>query len=152
MNTNNYLTITKIFNIEMAHALWNYEGKCRHVHGHSYILHVTIGGIPLHQIGHPEDGMLMDFGKLKQIVKQHIIDIFDHAFVLNSHDHSHESLLEKEAPFDNIIKVPFQPTCENLTLHFSEIIQQYLPKHIVLHGLILYETASAYVKWDNPLV
>ena len=148
---NNYLTITKIFNIEMAHALWNYNGKCRHVHGHSYVLHVTIGGKPMNQTTHPNDGMLMDFTDLKKIIKEHIVDVFDHALVLNANASSH-NLIPETPPFDNIIKVPFQPTCENLTLYFAKILQKLLPKHVVLHGLTLYETASAYVKWENPLV
>ena len=38
------IRVTKEFRFEMAHALWNYDGPCSNVHGHSYILYVTFQG------------------------------------------------------------------------------------------------------------
>ena len=58
----------------MAHALQNYDGPCKNIHGHSYELFVTVIGIPIDEIGHPKNGMLIDFGDLKQLVKSLIID------------------------------------------------------------------------------
>ena len=36
------LKLTKIFHFEMAHAIHGYAGACKHIHGHSYELHVTV--------------------------------------------------------------------------------------------------------------
>jgi 6-pyruvoyltetrahydropterin/6-carboxytetrahydropterin synthase len=38
------IRLTKEFNFEMAHALWNYDGLCKNIHGHSYKLLVTVIG------------------------------------------------------------------------------------------------------------
>ncbi len=40
------IRITKAFNFEMAHALLGYKGPCKHIHGHSYELFVTVKGKP----------------------------------------------------------------------------------------------------------
>ena len=38
------IRVTKSFSFEMAHALWNYDGPCKNIHGHSYKLFVTVKG------------------------------------------------------------------------------------------------------------
>lgn len=76
------LRLTKEFSFEMAHALPAYEGKCHNIHGHSYKLFVTIEGTPLQQQGASTDGMVLDFGKLKAIVNEAVVDPFDHALLL----------------------------------------------------------------------
>jgi len=47
------LRLTKQFRFEGAHALTGYDGKCRHIHGHSYILFVTVKGTPSNPDGTP---------------------------------------------------------------------------------------------------
>jgi len=139
--------ITKIFRFEMAHALWNYEGQCKNIHGHSYILSVTLSGNPKNEISHPEDGMLMDFGKLKKLIKTKVIDLFDHAFVVNAASPQSKELKNMSTPFENIKIVDFQPTSENLIIHFAEIIQTLLPEKNTLYSLKLSETDTSYVEW-----
>jgi len=140
------IRITKIFRFEMAHSLWNHEGKCKNIHGHSYILHVTISGNKINSKGKPNDGMIIDFGKLKDIIKNNIIDVFDHSFVINKN--APQSIkIDQLYGFDNIIKVPFQPTSENLICHFAKLIKKSLPKNTNLYSLKLSETDSSYVEW-----
>jgi 6-pyruvoyltetrahydropterin/6-carboxytetrahydropterin synthase len=141
------IRITKIFRFEMAHALWNYEGKCKNIHGHSYILYVTLSGNPVNDIGHPEDGMLMDFGKLKKLIKHSVTDEFDHAFVVNENSPQACDMSNTALPFENIKKVKFQPTSENLIAHFAQKIQLILPQGTKLHSLKLSETDTSYVEW-----
>jgi 6-pyruvoyltetrahydropterin/6-carboxytetrahydropterin synthase len=74
--------ITREFPFEMAHALWNYDGPCRNIHGHSYRLFVTVSGKPLNDPASNRNGMLMDFSELKAIVRTTVIDQFDHALVV----------------------------------------------------------------------
>ena len=78
------ITITKIFHLEMAHALYQYVGACENIHGHSYRLEVTVSGEINNDPEHPMHGMILDFGVLKQIVQTSVIDVFDHALILNS--------------------------------------------------------------------
>ena len=68
------ITITKIFEFSAGHHLPNYEGDCRNPHGHNYILEVTVGGEV-----NEEQGMIIDFKKLKDFVKSKIIDDLDHS-------------------------------------------------------------------------
>lgn len=142
------IRITKIFRFEMAHALWNYHGKCKNIHGHSYELYVTLSGKPVDEKGHPEDGMVMDFGKLQQLIKTTIIDEFDHAFVLNENSPQALELQNMKIPFENIKKLPFQPTSENLIEYFAENIIKILPTGLNLCNLKLSETDSSYVEWS----
>ena len=114
------LRLTKEFRFEGAHALTGYDGKCRHIHGHSYILYVTVKGTPSNPDGTPKSGMLIDFTDLKRIVNDHIIDIFDHSLILRE---SAPLAAEIASAYQRVITVPFQPTCENLILHFADIIR-----------------------------
>lgn len=136
--------ITKEFRFEGAHSLPGYDGKCSHIHGHSYILYVTVTGFPVHDEKNPKNGMLIDFTELKRIVTENIIDKFDHALVL-----SDKSPLAKEIneAYGNVVVVPFQPTCENLVNYFAETIKDRLPDNISLFSLRLHETATSYVEW-----
>ena len=78
------IRITKEFKFEMAHALHAYDGLCKNIHGHSYRLWVTVKGKVKNDHGHTKDGMVMDFGGLKEIVKPEIVDKYDHSLVLNA--------------------------------------------------------------------
>jgi 6-pyruvoyltetrahydropterin/6-carboxytetrahydropterin synthase len=75
--------VTKVFTFDMAHALYGYDGPCKNIHGHTYRLHVTVAGKINDQPGHPEQGLVVDFGKIKDITVRHIISQFDHALVLH---------------------------------------------------------------------
>ena len=77
------IRLTKHFSFEAAHALHNYDGKCSRLHGHSYQLFVTVIGTPDSNPDSPKCGMVMDFGLLKKIVNEEIIDKYDHSVVLN---------------------------------------------------------------------
>lgn len=69
----------KQFTFDMAHMLDGHDGKCQNLHGHTYILQVEVSG-SLHPNGAKKE-MVMDFADLKDIVKIHILDKMDHAFI-----------------------------------------------------------------------
>ena len=77
------IRVSRKFSFEMAHALYNYQGPCKNIHGHTYCFCVTLRGFPNHTQGCSDDGMVIDFGNIKRIVREKIIDKFDHALVLN---------------------------------------------------------------------
>ncbi len=140
------IRITKEFRFEGAHALLNYDGKCRHIHGHSYILYVTVKGSPADDPDSHKDGMLMDFTDLKSIVNNNIIEKFDHALLLRRNSPLAEEITEQ---YRNVIITDFQPTCENLISYFAGVIQKHLPGNTELHSLRLYETATSFVEWHS---
>ena len=63
------IRVTKEFRFEGAHALTGYDGKCRHIHGHSYRLFVTLKGDIKQVQDHPKSGMVVDFSDLKKTGK-----------------------------------------------------------------------------------
>lgn len=140
------IRITKEFSFEAAHALKGYDGPCRNVHGHSYHLSVTIIGTPIQDPSSTKNGMVMDFGDLKRIVKKNIIDPFDHALILGPGHEDLISTLPKES-CDNIRLVSYQPTSENLLSDFAQRIQELLPPYVQLYALRLRETANSYAEW-----
>jgi 6-pyruvoyltetrahydropterin/6-carboxytetrahydropterin synthase len=140
------IRVTKEFHFEMAHALLNYDGPCRNVHGHSYRLFVTLSGTPLDDPGNPKNGMVIDFTDLKNIVKKEIVSVFDHTLVVSrSFDKGKMEIFTKA--FGNTVLVDYQPTCENLVLDFAGRISSRLPGGIKLHSLKLYETANSFAEW-----
>jgi 6-pyruvoyltetrahydropterin/6-carboxytetrahydropterin synthase len=140
------IRVTKEFRFEMAHVLQNYEGPCRNVHGHSYILYVTISGTPEDDQLSGSNGMVIDFGELKKIVEREITDKYDHSIVVAGYMPS-DKLREYKKLFENIIIEPYQPTCENLVAGFAKALINKLPAGVILHSLKLYETATAYAEW-----
>ncbi len=141
------IRITKHFDFESAHALYGYDGKCKNIHGHSYHLYVTVIGLPIEDMEHPKNGMVMDFGDLKRIIKKEIVDVFDHAVVLNKNSPHLELARTIEDLSHKLVLVPYQPTSENMLFDFANKIKAQLPQNVSLHSLKLNETANSYAEW-----
>jgi 6-pyruvoyltetrahydropterin/6-carboxytetrahydropterin synthase len=88
--------ITKVFTFDAAHQLPWHRGKCRNLHGHTYRLEVTVEG-PIN-----ENGVVADFADVGAVVKETIIEKYDHQY-LNDR-------------FDN-------PTAEILALSFFKLLE-----------------------------
>lgn len=114
-------SITKQFRFEAAHRLEGHDGKCRNLHGHSYLLEVTVTG-PVVQ-GGPTDGMVMDFGDLSDVVNEQIIKQWDHQCL-------------------NDI-VSFTTTAENLA---TECANRLIKSGLPISRVRLWETSKAYAE------
>jgi len=141
------IRITKQFNFETGHALYGYDGKCRNVHGHSYKLSVTVAGTPISDKNHVKFGMVIDFSDLKKIVKEEIVDVFDHATVFNKNTPHVELAKELSDRGHHVILVDYQPTSEMMIIDFAEKITSRLPKNINLFSLKLQETETSFAEW-----
>jgi len=140
------IRITKQFNFEMAHALHNYDGLCKNIHGHSYKLFVTVIGTPLKDDNALKNGMVIDFTELKKVVSETIVNIFDHSLMLSKNSFNNNiEILKKQFP--KIIIVDYQPTSENMLIDFSEKIRKVLPQNNKLFSLKLSETATSDAEW-----
>ncbi len=147
------IRVTKEFRFEMGHALHGYDGLCKNIHGHSYRLFVTVIGTPITEENNKKQGMVIDFGDLKRIVNNEIVDKFDHALVLNKSQKKEIIKVDNSPLFDRYYLLPYQPTCENMVADFAERIQKQLPANISLFSLKMHETATSYAEWyadDNP--
>ncbi|SMB91725.1 6-pyruvoyltetrahydropterin/6-carboxytetrahydropterin synthase [Thermanaeromonas toyohensis ToBE] len=119
------VAVTHIFTFEAAHRLEGYNGDCARLHGHTYRLEVTVKG-PV-----KADGMVIDFSQLKALVEERIIQRIDHQY-LNE-------------------LFPFNPTCENLLLHFWRELEEALKilPHLTLKRLVLWESPFAYAEMED---
>ena len=139
------IRITKVFKLEMAHALHGYDGLCKNIHGHSYRLWVSVRGEIKNEKGHQKDGMVMDFDIIKQIVKSEIVDKYDHSLVLNAN--SPHAKIDLSA-FEKVFYLPYQPTSENLVADFATLIKSKLPEGVELYKVVLSETATSFAEWN----
>ena len=119
------LTVTKHFGFEACHHLPYYEGACHNIHGHSYKLDVTVGGNIIKDTNNPKCGMIVDFKDLKKIVKESVVDRYDHS---NLNDF-----------FEN-------PTAEIMVVDIAYSIMQKLPKEVYLVSVKLWETEDSYAE------
>jgi len=126
------VTITKEFRFDAAHRLFlkdltdqeNLEvfGKCSRMHGHTYCLRITISGKV------QQNGMILNFTDLKQIVEEKIISRYDHSF-LNELDEY------KDLP----------ATAENMALYIFKELTSFLEGHgVTLTQVQLYETQDSW--------
>ena len=138
------IRITKEFNFEMAHALVGHDGPCKNIHGHSYKFHVTVKGEVKNGSEDSDEGMVVDFTVIKNIVQKLIVNEYDHSLVL----WDKMNIVKENLNFMNkLILVPFNPTCENLLIHYVELIKKELPSNLKLEHLLLRETPSSYAEW-----
>ncbi|NNE26311.1 MAG: 6-carboxytetrahydropterin synthase [Saprospiraceae bacterium] len=138
--------LTKKYTFEMAHALKGYDGLCRHIHGHSYTLEITVIGTPMSDDSHPKNGMVMDFKELKKIVKSQIVEKFDHALVMSAK--SNPQLIEVlKEDGHKLILTDYQPTCELMLLDYVHTVRAQLPDHVQLFSMRLHETQSSFAEW-----
>lgn len=131
--------IRKKFQFEMAHVLDGHDGKCKNLHGHSYVLQIELTG-ELIQEG-PKKGMVMDFSALKVLVSELIISPMDHAFCYdetNKNELKIATVLQELAL--KIYAVPFRTTVENLAQHIFQIIKN---QGIPISSVLLWETQDS---------
>jgi 6-pyruvoyltetrahydropterin/6-carboxytetrahydropterin synthase len=143
---NQNIRVTKKFTFDAAHALYGYDGPCKNIHGHTYTLSVTLIGKVINDNLNPKNGMVIDFTDFKKVVKDNVIDVFDHSLVLNLNS-PHAQLNDLNNNFEKINYVPYQPSCENLIVDFSERIKSKLPDNILVKNLKLEETPTSFAEW-----
>jgi len=73
--------VTREIHFCYGHRLVNYEGKCRHLHGHNGRALITLQGTEL-----DERGMLVDFSAIKQKIQRWIDENLDHNMLLSRDD------------------------------------------------------------------
>jgi 6-pyruvoyltetrahydropterin/6-carboxytetrahydropterin synthase len=104
-------------------------------------------GKPITDASNVKFGMVIDFTDLKKIVKEEIVDQFDHATVFNKNTPHIELARELQSRDHHVILVEYQPTSENMVIDFAERIKSRLPNQIQLHSLKLQETETSFAEW-----
>lgn len=93
----------------MGHRLPNHDGACRNLHGHRYVAEVTVEGHVLERMHNPQEGMLLDFVRLKRALRAEVLKL-DHRFLLYDGD----ELCGTMRDLPGVVTVPFVPTAENI--------------------------------------
>lgn len=118
-------TVVKKVSFDAAHHLPHYEGKCKNMHGHHWVVELGVEG----EVNRAT-GMVIDFSELSQFLKVVVVDTFDHKVV------------------NDTIR---NPTAENIA---EFILDQYLgwrkfTKKLDLAFIRVWETEDSYAEVRN---
>ncbi|QDX80772.1 6-carboxytetrahydropterin synthase QueD [Denitratisoma sp. DHT3] len=141
------MQITRRLEFDAGHRIPNHRSQCRHLHGHRYVLEVTLSGDVMQQAGSPEEGMVMDFSDVKAIAKAHLVDLWDHAFLAYRHDKAVVEFLAS-LPDHKTVLLDAIPTAENLAKQaFSILAPLYRDNYgnrLRLERIRIYETPNCW--------
>lgn len=137
-------SITRIHEIHCGHRVVNHEGKCCHLHGHSYIFHLTCVSSDL-----DEFGRAIDFSVIKNLICKWLDDNWDHRLILWAEDPWLDKLREIDSA---VVTIPYNPTVENLSRFLVEIIGPKLFQglNVVLAKVTLEETSKCSATYTLP--
>lgn len=137
--------IAKEFSFDMAHMLDGHDGKCQNLHGHTYKLQVEVTG-NLHLDG-AKRGMVMDYSDLKALVKQHILDPMDHAFIYDLQSDKETKVAQLLMDLDSkVYGIPSRTTAEEMAKYmFEKLANVGLPVSLIR----LWETPTSYCEYSR---
>jgi len=145
------MRITRRLEFDAGHRIPDHASQCRHLHGHRYVLEVTLSGEVIRADGEAVNGMVMDFSDVKRIAAQHVVDVWDHAFLAWRKDSVVTDFLAT-IPGHKTVLLDVVPTAENLAAEAFRILDpQYrdvFGNHLRLERVRLYETPNC---WADAL-
>jgi 6-pyruvoyltetrahydropterin/6-carboxytetrahydropterin synthase len=139
------MLISKKIEIDMGHRVPNHKSKCKNLHGHRYKIKAGVNDKVITKKGDSSEGMVIDFGDLKEVMMEEIHDKYDHGFVMYKNDVFVGVFKElKEEHKQNIHFVDFIPTAENLAIFWFNILKIALEaKNIKLEFIEVWETPNS---------
>jgi 6-pyruvoyltetrahydropterin/6-carboxytetrahydropterin synthase len=131
--------VTREIEFCYGHRLLNYEGKCRHLHGHNGRAVIALAAPTLDR-----RGMLVDFGDIKRKVQHWIDDNLDHTMLLHRDDPILPLLRERG---ERVFVMDVNPTAENIArLIFERSVEAGLP----VVEVVLWETEKCCASYAGP--
>ncbi len=128
--------ITQQIDFCYGHRLLNYDGKCRHLHGHNGRAVIVLEGSTL-----DERGMLVDFSDVKNALATWIDEALDHRMILCKDDPALETLKQMGEP---VYVTDNNPTAENIArLIFDQAVQMKFP----IVEVSVWESAKSYATY-----
>lgn len=145
------MQITRRLEFDAGHRIPDHQSQCRHLHGHRYVLEITLAGEVIEAAGQPDNGMVMDFSEVKQIAMRHVVEVWDHAFLVYRGDTQITQFLAT-LPDHKTVVLDRVPTAENLARIAFEILDPaYRDKYggeagnrLRLEQVRLYETPNCW--------
>jgi 6-pyruvoyltetrahydropterin/6-carboxytetrahydropterin synthase len=112
--------VTREIRFCYGHRLLNYDGKCRHLHGHNGRAVLTVAADQV-----DGQGMVMDFSRIKRVVATWINDVLDHKMLLHKDDPILPLLRQHGEP---VYVLDVNPTAENIArLIYDYTVSQGFP-------------------------
>ncbi|MDR2186812.1 MAG: 6-carboxytetrahydropterin synthase QueD [Azonexus sp.] len=145
------MQITRRLEFDAGHRIPDHGSQCRHLHGHRYAIEITLSGDIIDKAGDAANGMVMDFSQVKALARAHLVDAWDHAFLVFAGDRAVVDFLaslpgHKTAILDRV------PTAENLArIAFERLDAVYRDtygNHLRLERIRLFETPNC---WADAL-
>lgn len=140
-------TITRKLEFDAGHRIPNHKSQCRHLHGHRYVMEVTITGDLIDKEGDSSEGMVMDFGDIKEIMMKEVVHKWDHAFLAWKEDKEVLVFLNT-IPNHKTVLIDHPPTSECLAQEAFNILSQAFSKaygkNLQLERVRLYETPNCW--------
>ena len=139
--------VTRRLEFDAGHRIPDHKSQCRHLHGHRYALEVTLSGEIIDRPGDPANGMIMDFSDIKTLANDHVVSLWDHAFLVYSGDTTVFDFL-KSLPEHKTVVLDCIPTAENLAAEAFRILDKAYRdtygNHLQLERVRLYETPNCW--------
>ena len=147
------MLITRRLEFDAGHRIPDHRSQCRHLHGHRYALEITLAGDIISQAGDPANGMVMDFSLVKALAAQHLVDAWDHAFLVYRGDRPVVDFLAS-LPEHKTVILDCVPTAENLVRTAFAILdpvyRDTYGNRLRLECLRLYETPNCWADAVRP--
>jgi 6-pyruvoyltetrahydropterin/6-carboxytetrahydropterin synthase len=147
------LTITRKLEFDAGHRIPDHKSQCRNLHGHRYTLEITLVGAVIQAEGNSDNGMIMDFSDIKALAKEHLVDVWDHAFLVYEKDDKVRDFLAS-LPGHKTVVIDRIPTVENLAQVAWNILKAaYTDRFgtgLRLHKLVLHETPNCWAEIPMP--
>ena len=141
------ISITRRLEFDSGHRIPNHDGQCRHLHGHRYAIEVTLTGEVADHPGKADDGMVLDFGDIKRLANQYVVEPWDHAFLVAKEDAGLVAFLGT-LPNHKTVIMEHVPTVENLAHAAFTILKPVFSKafggRLELSMIRLYETPNCW--------
>jgi 6-pyruvoyltetrahydropterin/6-carboxytetrahydropterin synthase len=142
------MLVTRRLEFDAGHRIPDHQSQCRHLHGHRYALEVTLAGEVIAQAGDPANGMVMDFSAIKSLACRHVVDVWDHSFLVYAGDTQVVEFLQT-LPNHKTVVLDCIPTAENLAAEAFRILDPvYRDSYgngLRLQRVRLYETPNCWV-------
>ena len=147
------MLITRRLEFDAGHRIPDHRSHCRHVHGHRDAIEVTVEGQVIEVGGRPDNGMVMDCSEVKRLIRECVVDPWDHAFLCWSEDRPMIEFLGS-LPGHKTVILPRVPTAENLAREafglVAEALRTRFGDDIRLHRVRLYETPNCWADAVRP--
>ena len=147
------MQITRRLEFDAGHRIPDHKSQCRHLHGHRYALEITLSGDIIGRAGDAANGMVMDFSEVKSIARQHVVDVWDHAFLVYRGDALVLDFL-RSMPDHRTVVLDCVPTAENLAeTAFAILEPMYRDTYgnrLRLERVRLYETPNCWADAVRP--